>query len=122
MGKPNCISYFLKIVNIDSNSLTYMYNELIHISATNGINYIIINSCTSGNSIQFVIDIFSPVSHVVKKAIEHPMKTIEQGLQILFSGKGPESRIIIPLCGCIYDRTCIALTCICIKPCNRVVM
>ena len=44
--------------------------------------------------ILFITDMFSPVGHVVKKAIEQPMKTIEQALHILFSGKGPERRTI----------------------------
>ena len=44
--------------------------------------------------ILFITDMFSPVGHVVKKAIEQPTKTIEQALHILFSGKGPERRTI----------------------------
>ena len=67
---------------------------MIHISAINGSNHLIINSSTTGNSISFVIDMISPIIHVIHKAIEQPMKTIEHALEILFSAKGPESRTI----------------------------
>ena len=91
-GLPNCVSYLLTIININSNSLAH--RELIHISTTNGSNHFNINSCITVNMILFITDMFSPVGHVVKKAIEQPMRTIEQALHILFSGKGPERRTI----------------------------
>ena len=66
-GGNQTVSYFLTIININSNSLAH--RELIHISTTNGSNHFNINSCITVNMILFITDMFSPVGHVVKKAI-----------------------------------------------------
>ena len=58
------------------------------------ININNINSCITVNMLLFMTDMFSPVGHVVNKAIEYPMKITEQALHILFSGKWPERRTI----------------------------
>ena len=53
----------LKIINIDSKSLAC--EALIHITTTNGSNHLIINSFIAGHSIQFMLDMILPVSHVI---------------------------------------------------------
>ena len=83
-----------KYIHVGLSTRAIAHRELIHISTTNGSNYFNINSCTTVNMILFMTDMLSPVGHVVKKAIEQPMKTIEQALHILFSGKRPERRTI----------------------------